>query len=626
MKGAKPMSDTANVVTEYEKVDKALGYINPNCPRETWVRICTAIKTELGQDGFDLFDRWSSQGERYNAQAVRDVWKSVKPGTVSIATLYHEAKQSGFNPAEWKTQTTPLRDDGGKRAAERAAAQAAQAVEDAKRHAEAAQKAERIFMQGASERLDNLHPYLIRKGLNDSNNAMSSVREMDAADLADRLGYIPKANGVPLEGRVLMIPVGDRRNFTTLEFIDEQGRKTALAGGLKKGSWSTPMPASRENMALPADAPFVVAEGFATASSLQLAMSKAYIVAAGSDTNLGNVARSLREHYPGAPIVIAADIGNPASMELARKAAASVDGVVIAPEFSDGQREFLTQHLGKAPTDFNDQLVYYKNHPDYINRPVRMDEQFFDDVGRALYNAQTPTRAEFPDLTPPAATSPADRAISIREAASSGETKMDASTEAPEVTAEAPAKAPYERPKIGDPLYNIKSLPDEVKKAAQEIFGNRQTLYAPKENGGPYNGEIREVSGYLIQEVGPRSLVVHEQKSLEFVSDRHKWMQENRKINGQEVAIWYKGDEAKVFPYDRVREDMKAAVGSFKKSAKEMGLSPEFANQLDKTFEKSMERINGLRQDAREKSKDARNVAREAKTDAERAVASPARM
>ncbi len=604
------MTDT-RLVTEKEKARAALEYADPNCDRLTWVRIATALKGEFGQDGFELFDTWSKGSDKYQALAARDTWKSVRPGSgVSIASLYHEAKKEGFRPFEWQTQVTPVRVDDGQRAAERAAVLAAQAEEDARLHAEAARKAMELFKKGQQVKAD--HPYIVRKGLQDHPWLQAEAvapREMDAVALAKHLGYKPKADGVPLAGRVLLIPMIDGRNITTLEFIDEHGRKTALAGGLKKGAWSAPVPMGQHLAAHP-DTPIVVVEGWATAYSAQYAFLQpelqlpgAYVVAAGADTNLGNVARALHDQHPNAPIVIGADVGNPDSVAYARKAAASVGGCVMAPDFSEEQFRFLQVHLGKAPTDFNDQHAYY------VANRLPLDG-FLQDLDRAFQHAEFPDRSELPDLALEAAASHASRAISApREApASTGDRTMEA--EAPNTQAPAQKREP------GPALYDIKSLPAETRDAVQRIFGSRHTLYAPRENGGPYSGEVHNTPDYLIQEVGPRSLVIHDKTTLQFANDRLKWMDENKKLNGHELSVFYNGDQAKVYPYDRVRDELDRAVGSFKKSAKELGLDPQFADQLDKAFTKSMDRIQSLRKEAQAQAK--------AKAKESRATAAPA--
>ena len=65
--------------------------------RETWVTMAMAIKADRGEAGFTMWDTWSRQSDRYKAADARAVWRSVKPtGGITIATLYHMAKENGW--------------------------------------------------------------------------------------------------------------------------------------------------------------------------------------------------------------------------------------------------------------------------------------------------------------------------------------------------------------------------------------------------------------------------------------------------------------------------------------------------------------------------------------------------
>ena len=60
-----------------ERIREALHFV-PASDRETWVRMGMAIKSELGDAGFDLWEAWSQQDESFDAKAARDVWKSIR--------------------------------------------------------------------------------------------------------------------------------------------------------------------------------------------------------------------------------------------------------------------------------------------------------------------------------------------------------------------------------------------------------------------------------------------------------------------------------------------------------------------------------------------------------------------
>ncbi|MCP4379725.1 MAG: hypothetical protein GY794_26590, partial [bacterium] len=64
----------------------------PAHDRETWVRVGMAIHGELGSDGFGIWDEWSQGAGNYSARAARDVWRSFKPGSIGVGTLFHLAR------------------------------------------------------------------------------------------------------------------------------------------------------------------------------------------------------------------------------------------------------------------------------------------------------------------------------------------------------------------------------------------------------------------------------------------------------------------------------------------------------------------------------------------------------
>jgi len=142
------------------------------------------------------------------------------------------------------------------------------------------------------------HPYLKRKGV----APVITLRTLHATEFARRAGYVPQARGEPLEGLLLIAPVkGREHNPATLELLDEQGRKSALAGGSKGGGfWATGM--------LPSSGRVVICEGVATALNIAAALGEP-VAAALSVGNLKAAAETIRANHPGIQIVIAADLG-----------------------------------------------------------------------------------------------------------------------------------------------------------------------------------------------------------------------------------------------------------------------------------------------------------------------------
>lgn len=91
-----------------ESIHAALAHV-PAHDRELWLRIGMAIKSELGDAGFDLWDTWSQQDDAYQKKDVSTVWRSLKAnGKTTIATLFHEAKKYGFS-----IKTNGTRGEGG---------------------------------------------------------------------------------------------------------------------------------------------------------------------------------------------------------------------------------------------------------------------------------------------------------------------------------------------------------------------------------------------------------------------------------------------------------------------------------------------------------------------------------
>jgi putative DNA primase/helicase len=134
-------------------------------------------------------------------------------------------------------------------------------------------------------------------------------------------------NGMRCDG-ALIVPVGNAAGeFQSVEFISPQGEKRFLAGGCKAGGYYF--------IGKPADV-LCIAEGFGTGATVYEATGHAVAVAFDAG-NLELVAKALREKFPRARIVIAAD--NDASGTGQRKAAeaARASGGLIALPAEEGK-------------------------------------------------------------------------------------------------------------------------------------------------------------------------------------------------------------------------------------------------------------------------------------------------
>lgn len=77
-------------------IKAALRFI-PADDRNVWIRCGMAVKAELGEAGFDIWDEWSSTSDKYRARETAAAWKSFKTaGEIGIGTLFHIAQQYGY--------------------------------------------------------------------------------------------------------------------------------------------------------------------------------------------------------------------------------------------------------------------------------------------------------------------------------------------------------------------------------------------------------------------------------------------------------------------------------------------------------------------------------------------------
>lgn len=283
--------------TDVDRIRFAL-YSIPADDRETWIRIGMAIKSEFGDAGFDLWDEWSQQASSYNTRDSRSVWKSIhNDGEVRLGTLFYMARQNGWRDGHATSQSIAKKFVEQLNAGATPASQELEKIEWAR--TETATWAARIWSAAMEAKVD--HPYLASKEV----LPVTTLREIDAAAVSAILPYIPKSGGVPLEGRLLVVPVKVGTELSTLELIDIAGRKTALAGNGTKASgyWAT--------QRLPEDqgqgVTLLIGEGVATVLSVRQ-VTGANVVATLSSTNLLAVAQVMRERFPSGTLVVLADL------------------------------------------------------------------------------------------------------------------------------------------------------------------------------------------------------------------------------------------------------------------------------------------------------------------------------
>lgn len=335
-------------MSDYDEIRNALDYLDPQ-DRLTWIRMGAALKDELGEDGFHMWDQWSQQAQNYKAQDAKYAWnKSIKAGRVTIGSLYYEAVKNGFQHSQ--QYTPPSAEEMEQRQARAKARQEADALELAKEQAKAKGLANYIWSKG--EKADPSHPYLVSKGITDK-AVLDSIRQNT---------YKGQDN--------LLIPVIHEKEIVSMQFIGANGDKKFISGGQVSGAYHLVGDASKWQEGL------IMAEGYATAASINQATGKPVVMAFNAG-NLVSVAERLSQKLPEhVPITIAAD--NDASLTGINKAneAAAYFGdraKVIMPEFNPSLIEKFQAQYGqdKLPSDFNDlhQLTSIEN----VRRSIEPD-------------------------------------------------------------------------------------------------------------------------------------------------------------------------------------------------------------------------------------------------------------
>ena len=617
---------TAPYVNEADRARAALAVI-PADDYETWVDMAFALKQGFGDEGFEIWDAWSQTAANYNERAARTTWRSASAsGGKTLSTLFWHARQHGFDlrrahyPDQMSTVLAP--------SAEVLAQREREAARREARHAAVAREAASIW--DWARPVGPAHPYLERKHL----DPMDTLRELDALELRALLGYAPASEEETLAGRVLLVPVWNGP-LSTLELIDERGLKSSLAGGVKKGGyWMTEpalVPAGESSLIL-------IAEGMATALSASRATGW-FAVAALSSGNLSPVATSLRERYPDADLVV---LGEPGRGETqARQAAEAARAHVAWPQFAADARID-----DKVPNDFSDMAVLsgFEAVGAHLREVVRsvgkvdggpvLDAMVASGVtvvevgrheeGGEMSNVKEKLLAD--DGASPrrrsskrTAPKPAETDMPVAGEAAPASSSVESPVAPPAATPPTadPPRFPPSRPPVGEPLFAVGDVPSEVSALAEHRFGSPLKMGTPRENGGPYRGEVFNTEHYLIQEVATRSVVFHSKTEMTFVSERLKWMDENARLNGSELQVGYDGSQAKVYPWDRARDLLDRTVRSLKKSAQELNFSPNLEGMLDQLQARSWARIRELRTEALEKSKE-HGASREAGTERDR--------
>lgn len=298
------------VAPNVHQITAALRVI-PAQDRDLWVRIGMAVKSELGEAGFEIWNTWSRTATNYNERDAQSVWRSFDgTGGVTIGSLFHEAQHHGFQFTGDYQPYTPTPPE----IAERKRKDREAVAEKVAKQAETMQRAQVIWDQATPAPAD--HPYLAKKGVQPYGVRVSDDNK-------------------------LIVPVVLAEEIRNLQFIDANGEKRFLPdGAVKDGSYLIGDVSNATTI--------LVAEGYATGASLHEATGLPIAVAFNAG-NLPPIAQQLRQTHPHVSIVLCADNDYHADgkrntgLLAATAAAKAIGGIVAIPEVIDNHK-----------TDWND--------------------------------------------------------------------------------------------------------------------------------------------------------------------------------------------------------------------------------------------------------------------------------
>lgn len=307
-----------------EEIRSALLHLSADCSRDEWARHGMAIKSELGDAGFSLFDEWSQGGSNYNKRDCRSTWKSIKAAgsgnSITIASLFKSARAAG-----WRPERRELSEEQ-KQARERVAADRRRARAQAEKEERFREQAwRRSYVRFFNEILPGLvksvgsSPYLGAKQVGAhgllfprdpfvmiSDEQDCSVRAvagwaeckrvLDSDIAKDRERYSIRF----IKRNCFLVPLRDVDGLIySVQIIFCSGRKSFPRNAPKSGMFHL-MGEPRPGKTL------AVAEGYATAASIHEATGWPCAVALDVN-NMSPVARKLQQKYPDSPLMLCGD-------------------------------------------------------------------------------------------------------------------------------------------------------------------------------------------------------------------------------------------------------------------------------------------------------------------------------
>ena len=241
---------TSNSRSDLDILRSALYSIPADCDYETWWKSGAALKSELGEDGYDLWVAWSRQSANPNHQRpdFRACWRSARLGAIGIGTLYHFAKEWG-----WRGQEPGPRELTPEEKRRRAEQRRREEEERKERGIEAAWASHTLIESAVYD----VHPYLTTKGFPEEKGLVSTVAY-----------YLPNSRTPTVRAGDLLLPMRHHHSgkLQSLQSITPEGAKKFFPNGV----------ASKATFRIGRSGTVWYVEGYATALSVRAGLQRLY--------------------------------------------------------------------------------------------------------------------------------------------------------------------------------------------------------------------------------------------------------------------------------------------------------------------------------------------------------------
>jgi hypothetical protein len=120
----------------------------------------------------------------------------------------------------------------------------------------------------------------------------------------------------------------------------------------------------------------------------------------------------------------------------------------------------------------------------------------------------------------------------------------------------SPEKKVFQRPVPGKYRMEFDQIPPEIKDLAKQKLGDKATIAPARENGNYKGSVMLNSEQYLVQAIGKdnKAAIVHRKEDIELVSQNLQWRDQEKRLGSVNVAVYYKGEKANVFPWNKERE------------------------------------------------------------------------